>query len=479
MANIPTVPGSEIVQTRPAGVKADFGALDAPNQARLGLAGTIGQAGEVLGNVSQKMQEVANYSILSDADRQMRKATADFHASLAGRTDETNWEKDWLDKADEVRQGIYDQHGAGPALQRQLDTHFKDWTQANGIEVRSLARKQTINRAVERANLAADEAAKDGDEPGVKAALEPLISLGAAYPEQVQGMVLKHLDRIDHYAATNFITADPIHAEESLQEKDAKGNYVNFPRLTPEARLTLGFQAHRMAVEVRSDTAADFFNRKQAFYAGDGPDVPPDEVRQAVVQGRLTPAQAKQFLKPPKADFSPGKFATLYNDIAAYDPAKDIDKSGYAALMARAAYDPEIKGPAASDAIEMLKHKNDPKNVTNSPLAQQGNKIIAENFSRGIYGQINKLVMGADGQFKLKTDPKGLEQAQVMRAQVQTALDAWLAKPENKNVTAADVQQFIHNFHRSARINSLWAPAVNPQTGRLPEGAWVEPDRED
>jgi hypothetical protein len=487
MAGIPTVPGTEQVSTPTTGIRLDANTLEEPARAQMGLAGTIGDAGQELAAFGQKIQGVVNYGIRADADRQMRQASADFQASRAGRTDEGDWENQWKQKSAETQAAIYDQHNVGPMLRRQLDVDFKNWDQANAIEVRTIARKQMINRAVERADMDANMAAKDGDEQGVITAIKgrnyngkSLTDLGALFPEQAEQLVKKNLAAMDHYAAAHLITNDPITAEQALAEEDKNGKPVNFKRITPENRLTLQFEAHRLATQAKAGTAADFFNRKQAFLTGEGPDIPPAEVRQAAVQGRLTPAQAKQFLKPPKPDFDPGKFAALTNDIANYDPNKDTDKSGYAALVARAAYDPDIKGPAASDAMEMLKKKADPKSLFNSPEAKAGNELINENFKRGIYGSISKLTQAPDGSWKMKTDPKGLAQAQTMRAQAQTALDGWLAKPENSKATPAAVQHFISTFNRTARTNALFAPAINTQTAKSAvEGTWVEPDRED
>lgn len=478
MANIPTIPGTVQVGTPSPAVKLDENALNQPNLAARQLGGAVIDAGRSLGEFAQKMQATVNYGIAAEADRTMRQASADFMASRAGRTDEHDWVNQWNEKANDTWQQIQEKNAIGPALRRQLTQNFKDWQQANGVEVQTMARKQMINRSIERASLAADEAAKDGDERGVREVLEPLAKIGAAYPEQVQAMVKKYTDKIDHYQAATLIDNDPILAEKILNETDKNGKPVNFTRLTPENRLTLQFEAHRLATQQRVETANDFFMRKQNFLAGAGPDVSVDEVRDAVRAGRLTATQAKSFLKAPKAEFNPDKFASLYNDIASYDPAKDVTKKQYSDLMARAAYDPELKGPAASDAVEMLKKKMDPKSEYNTPAAKSGNALIAQNFRLGIYGRTTYRVLDDNpksdtyGSWITKTDAKGLAQAQRVRAETQTALDKWLADPKNQGATPAQVQEFVAGLNRTGRISSFWAPVINNNLGTVrPDGS--------
>lgn len=253
MAVIQTVPGSETVSTPPAGVKLNYDALNAPNRAKQDLAGAFSYASAKVDEFGQQIQAVKNFGIAADADRTMRQATADFQASRAGRTDEDQWGQEWKDKAAAVQDQILSNQGAGPDLRRTLSNNLKNWNQSNAIEVQTIARKQMINRSVERASLAADEAAKSGDEQGVLNALTPLVKIGAAYPEKVQAMVKNYTDKIDQYKADNFIENNPVKAVDWLREKDADGEYANVTRINPDQRRIMIRNAEIQKSRVQAD----------------------------------------------------------------------------------------------------------------------------------------------------------------------------------------------------------------------------------
>ena len=254
---IPTVPGSEMVSTPTTGVKLDVGALEAPLRAKMklaqaqgGLASAIGEVGQVVGDFGAKLQQAKNFGIAADSDRQMRQAWEDFHSSLPGRTDEENWSKDWQAKAQAVKDSVYSQHKPAPDLKAQLDNNFANWQQSTAIEAKTVANKQTINRAVERADLSADAAAMAGDEVGIRNALEPLARLGAATPEKVNAMVAQKMNKRDEYAAKNYIMAHAGNAVDFITETEAGGTdenpkHSNFPLLTADQRNTLKVAAEQ------------------------------------------------------------------------------------------------------------------------------------------------------------------------------------------------------------------------------------------
>lgn len=228
-----------MVSTPSAGFKASAGALNAPNQASMNAGQAIGQAGQMLGDFAQKLQGAVNYGIAADADRKMRQTAADFQQSRVGRTDEDQWETEWKERSDEVYSSLSDQHNIGPSLKRQLTQNFKDWQQANAIEVRTMANKQKINRATERVGLAADEAARDGDERGIHTAFDGAVDNHLMTPEVASKLKIGYLNKIDEYAARTFIVNNPASAVPWLEQKGEGGKPANVPRLNPDQRAIL------------------------------------------------------------------------------------------------------------------------------------------------------------------------------------------------------------------------------------------------
>lgn len=327
VATIQTVPGSSQIATPEAAVKADFGALNAPNRANMQLAGTIGDLGQEAAAFGQQLQAAKNFGIAADADRAMRQAAADFKASRVGRTDEENWGTEWREKADEVRSSIYDKGGIGPDLRRTLDNNFKDWNQANSIEVRTIAQKQAINRVRISAADAADEAAKDGDEAGVINAIKGAMIHGAYYPEEANHLIGQGLSKIDQYKADNFIEANPVKAVDWLREKDETGNFVNATRINPDQRRIMIRNAEIQSSRMQAD------NYDEAKLAVDNGDVPtPETINRMENEGHIAAKQAaglRTYIKTkgsqPRIEEQPKNAAAVTAAINAIPQGLDAD----------------------------------------------------------------------------------------------------------------------------------------------------------
>lgn len=370
MPTVPTIPGTTQVNTPDAGVKLDYGALNAPNRAKQVLAGAIGDVGEKLNQFSQKLQATVNYGIAADADRQMRQATADFQASRAGRNDPDNWAGEWKETASKTWEKINDTHAMGPALKRNLTQNYLDWQQSNGVEVNMLANKKRIGLAVDHATGLVDEAAKDGHVDAIASAYDPLVKLGAITPDHAKLLIQEGMQKSDRYAADRYIAANPVAGEKYLMETDAKGKYVNFQHMDDNTRVTVAFQAHRFAQMKMADVATGFFNQRQEFLnqePGESvPDVNPSEVRQAVASGYMTPAAAKAYLKPPKPDFDPQAAADLKREIMNTDFSTDQGNLENFSFMAKIAGVAAGNKEAMSELQQTLKLKSDPKSELNS-----------------------------------------------------------------------------------------------------------------
>lgn len=441
------------VNTPMTGVKADFSQLDAPNRARAALGGAIGEVGAQVGEFAQKLQATVNYGIAADADRQMRQATADFQASRAGRNDPDNWGEEWKKMSDQTWSNINDTHAVGPALKRQLTQNYKDWQQANAIEVNSMANQKRIGLAVDHTALAVDEAAKDGHADFIQGAYDPLVKLGAITPDHAKLLVQQGLEKADRYAADRFISANPVMGEAHLMETDPKGKYVNFPHMDDNTRVTLAFQANRFAQIKRAQVASGFFQQRQDFLSqdpGDGvTDVNPDEVRQAVKDGYLAPAQAKPYLKPPKADFDPKAAADLKGEIMGTDFSTDQGNLRAYEYMAQIAGVAAGNKDAMSDLQQTLKRKTDPKDSLNSPVGKDALQIIDDSFKKGLYGQYEKTIPAdandPESKPKIVTDAKAYAAARQVQQHNLDAVDKFLH--ENPTASREDTFKFLSSLN--------------------------------
>jgi len=328
MAQIPTVPGTEMVNTPSSGVKRSFDALNAPNRANMQLADTIGDVGSQVGNFAMKLQAAKNFGIAADADREMRQASADFRESRRGRTDEENWPTEWQETADATRQKIYDAHAMGPDLKRQMEVSFKNWDVANAIEVKTLATKQAINRAAERISTAADDAAKDGDEQTINHLFDGAAKTGVYYPEEAEKMKKGYLNKIDQYAAQNYIDSFPAGATEFLEAKDDNGKPVNLTRLDPNQRARMITEARQKMHAYQADNLDDMRSRLDS-----GEDLSDDFIKLREDKKEISARGAaglRAYIKGKAMAESKDDFEQLRAEVLTYDATTVKDPQAWA-----------------------------------------------------------------------------------------------------------------------------------------------------
>ena len=364
---IPVIPGSFQVNTPTAGVQANFNALDQPNRVDAATGQTIGAIGRELGDFAIKLQEGVNYGIAADADAKMRQTAADFQQSLIGRTDEDQWENQWAEKSNQVWQNIQETNRIGPSLRSRLTANFKEWQASNAIEVRTVANKQRINRAIERVGLMADQSARDGDENGVMAAFDGAVENHLMLPEQAAKAKAAYGSKIDEYAGRNYIMANPAQAMEYISEKDKDGKYVNLKRLNPDERMTLLNTAQVKFTQYQSENYQDLMDG-----LNQGKAATREELQLLVDQKVITPKQMKSY----QAAYRHGGYNTdaadigqMFADVTTYNPGEDPKFLQRAELMGRIAtsgYPQNIQ----SQLNDLLNAKTDPKSVFNKPVPQ-------------------------------------------------------------------------------------------------------------
>lgn len=231
---IPTIPGTEQINTPSAGVKLNYNALNVTNQTKMAMGEAVGYVGEQVGAFSQKLQAAKNYGIAADASREMQKSWGEFVQSRQGRDDEENWVNEWQQKAQEVKGSVYEKHAPGPQLKRQLEQNFKDWEVTNTIETKTIANKKAIGTANLRVDAAINEAAQTGHpeaaEPQIRTLIDGKVKAGLIAPQRAKAELQDALNKVDEYAARNYIEANPIGASKYLEDKK------NLSRLDPNQR---------------------------------------------------------------------------------------------------------------------------------------------------------------------------------------------------------------------------------------------------
>jgi len=450
MANIPTVPGSYQQQSTPTpAVQADFSTLDAPNRAASAQGAAIGEVGRQVGDVALKLQSAVNYGMAADADRQMRAAAAEFQQSRIGRTDEDQWQTQWKEKSDEVWQGIQETMPIGPLLRRQLTANFKDWQASNAIEVSTMANKQRINRAVDRVGLAADEAARDGDEHGIVAAFDGAVVNHLMLPEQADKLKKEYLTKVDEYSARNYIMNNPAGAVDFLEEQTKGGKYVNLTRLTADQRLTLINTARVQFTKYQTDNYDDLIKGLQQ-----GTVATPAELTGLVANKVISAKQRKTYedaYRHGNYNTSVDSIGKMFSDLNDYDPQKDPQFRDRAKLLGQIATS-GFPQNVQTEMNQLLSQKTDPKHVLNSPVAKDAFEGIDQRFRLGLYGKFETKVEDKEGNIRTVVNPKVYESAMQVKRRVEDAARKFLN--ENPQASAEDVNNFVSNVQMTNVVRS-------------------------
>lgn len=450
MAQIPTVPGSFQVHTPDAGVKIDFNALDAPNRALARQGQALGEVGQQMGDFALKMQSAVNYGIASDADRKMREASANFKQSRAGRTDEDQWQTQWKEVSDRTWQEIQASSRIGPALSRQLTQNYKDWTSTNSIEVGMMANKQSINRAVDRVGLAADEAAKDGDEAGINAAFDGAIHNHLLLPEQAQKLRETYLTKIDEYAARNYIMNNPAQAADFIGEKDKRGKFTNLLRLDPDQRQTLLNTARVAFGKYQTDNYSDLIESLQ-----NGEVKTSADLQSLVEQKVISPRQRKSYetaYRHGNYNTSPGDIGSLYTEISNYSRESDPQFTKYGDLMARVATS-GFPTSVQQDMNALIGQKMDPKSVLNTPVSKDLFEAIDQRFRLGLYGKYETKIMDSLGNYSTIVNDKIYESAMSIKRKVEDAARKYMH--DNPNASAEEANNAMYHIQSQYLDNSV------------------------
>lgn len=255
MANIPEDPGLGMVSSPQTAVKLDAGALTAPNRAAMQRADAVqGLSGQAF-DIGQKMQEAKNTADLIDAQGKLARTRQTFIEQLQTKPDETKWGEDWQSTVKETQESILGKESKlAPDVKQRLALEIKDWGNTTGIDVRVMANKATNQRGALKIDNAVDEFAKDGNYNAAAQSIDAGTKAGFWFPEEGDAKKNQVGQKIDFYAAKNYIDNHPVGAADYLNDKTPTGRYRNLTNLDPTQRDALITEARRKGNEAQADT---------------------------------------------------------------------------------------------------------------------------------------------------------------------------------------------------------------------------------
>ena len=286
MANIPTVPGSEMVSTPASGAKLNLSPLLGRARGQQAIAGALDDVSNVLIGFSQKMQAAKNAETLLGADLKMSQAQANFRTSLSQQPDESTWTQSHADMVKDVQGQIFAQP-MGPEVKRQLSQNFRAWATHTGIEVGTMANTRAVARIEQTGRAQYEQAIKDQDPERANAGLDLMSSVGAIHPKEAQRLRDQIPSKIQVEQINNAIINDPANAPDKLEQVGKDGKFKNWTAVDDKVREQLLREAQRRRNAYQTE------NLKDMLQANDGGQpLTPESIQQAEDNKTISPQAA-------------------------------------------------------------------------------------------------------------------------------------------------------------------------------------------
>lgn len=446
----------------------------------------VGQAGARLGSAVEGVAEDLPVRIKGALDAATLAKTETlqethfqaFTDSLRdGKNPENNDPATYLDRWKAAQTDFKDQvasdsavKGLGLTAKIQYQASMAKWQATTNQAVGHIATQKALENAVGDIRTGYEMNLMDGSpaaQDKARGLVETGMKTGLVNPEEGKQMIFQIPMKAEYNQAVKMMGRDPdtgggpIVLEKALKEQNEDGSYKFYPHVVGQQRESLTFDAYRNARFLQASTAADY-----AAQAATGQQPDPNQVQKDLQLGKINPAQAKALLKPQRV-FTPENFALGVTVISDYDPKTDPTHEKEAQIWASLNEAQPFLSPEANQRLNSLfKDKLKDEHPLNSEVAKGGNAIIAENFRLGVFGKYENKVEDKEGNVVTTVNQGVLDKAQQGRAAVQSALNTWLSRPENEKATPAEVQQFISDTVRPWRKAALWAPAINPASGK-------------
>lgn len=376
----------------------------------------------------------------------------------------------WKEQVDNFQNAMSQDDGVkslGPRARIEYQTMMAKYTAMTSQQVGHLATEKALQNGVGDIKTNYEAKLVVGDTKGAQETVQRGMDTGLLNPEEGKMMIYQIPMKSEYNQAVAMMSRDyktgggPIVLEQALKEQNQDGSFKYYPHLVGQQREAITFDAYRNARALQASVA-----QKYAVNAANGEQNDPNELQQDLKAGSITPAQYKGLSKPEKI-FTPENYARAVTVISSYDPKTDPSHEKEAQVWASLnEAQPHLSPQANSRLTELFKEKLKDESPLNSEVAKSAHKIIDENFRLGVYGKYETRVKDKEDNWMTITNPKVLDSAQQARARAQTMLNDWLAKPKNIDATPEEAAKFLSGINRQQRLGALWAPAINPGTGK-------------
>lgn len=446
----------------------------------------VGRAGERLGGAIEgvatglpvEIKTALDTATLAKTETLQATHFQSFVDSLSdGKNPENNDPATYLQRWKDAQADFKDQLGSDSGIKNlsmaartEYQTSMAKWEAASTQHIGHLATQKALENGVGDIKTAYELNLMDGSQPAqdkARGLVERGMKTGIFNPEEGKQMIFQIPMKAEYNQAVAMMSRDyktgggPIVLENALKEQNADGSFKFYPHVVGQQREALTFDAYRNARGLQAQVG-----QKYAVMAESGQQIDPNEVQQDLRMGAINPAQAKALLKPEKV-FTPANFARAVTVISDYDPKADPTHEREAQIWASLNEAQPHLSPEANQRLNALfKDKLKDSHPLNTEVAKGGNALIEESFKLGVFGKFETKTADKDGNLVTTVNQNVLNLAQTNRAKVQSALNDWISRPENAKATPAMVQQFISETVAPMRRAALWAPVINPATGK-------------
>ena len=248
------VPGSE-VQTQVGAAKINAQDFRA---AALAKGSVIAGAGEdvakLFNEVSTKLQDIRNTKHVVDADNAINQFNQQAQENVLKEPKPEGWSQSYNAQFKAFQDQYMAEHPEfGPEVRNHVQNMLERSKVATDINIRTAANKRLLSDTADAVETGmsrdVNSLPRDAATAKYMNGLMLLKEKGILDDTQYNIRVQQAPKVIDMGQFKQGVTTDPIHTWLSLQEKDSKGNYVNYPSLTGEDRDKILTEARAKASE--------------------------------------------------------------------------------------------------------------------------------------------------------------------------------------------------------------------------------------
>jgi len=248
------VPGSE-VQTQVGAAKINAQDFRA---AALAKGSVVAGAGEdvakLFNDVSTKLQDIRNTKHVVDADNAINEFNQQAQENVLKEPKPEGWSQSYNAQFKAFQDQYMAEHPEfGPEVRNHVQNMLERSKVATDINIRTAANKRLLSDTADAVETGmsrdVNSLPRDAATAKYMNGLMLLKEKGILDDTQYNIRVQQAPKVIDMGQFKQGVTTDPIHTWLSLQEKDSKGNYVNYPSLTGEDRDKVLTEARAKASE--------------------------------------------------------------------------------------------------------------------------------------------------------------------------------------------------------------------------------------